>query len=105
MRRRWSRQGNLSRRLAGAFFTGNGAIQHPDTGDMRPARSELRILGWAGGTLFVTAGTTFVATPGALWGAAGRLTASVVRARFRRLRDFPPPGRRGRIRPHATGWS
>jgi len=42
MRKRWSGQGNLSRRLAGAFFTGNGAIQHPDTGDTRPTRMILK---------------------------------------------------------------
>ena len=42
MRKRWSGQGNLSRRLAGAFFTGNGAIQHPDAGNTRPTRMILK---------------------------------------------------------------
>jgi len=39
---RWSRQGNLSRRLAGAFFAGNGAIQQSDAGNTQPTRMILK---------------------------------------------------------------
>src|SRR5439155_785831 len=42
MRKRWSQQGNLSRRLARAFFTGNGAIQQSDAGNTRPTRMILK---------------------------------------------------------------
>ena len=38
--------GKSLRRLAGAFFTGNGAIQHPDTRNARSARPVWRIFGW-----------------------------------------------------------